>query len=122
LVSISRGQSPRRIGELTIKVHKYVIELTDEERNSLRRLVRSGDTKRRIADRARIVLWADEKVTIDESAQRLGVHRETILYWRERFLVRRLEGIPECLQDLPRSGRPPVFSPSGGGSGQGGCV
>ena len=105
-----------------MKVHKYVIELTDEERTSLRRLVRSGDTKRRIADRARIVLWADEKVTIDESARRLGVHRETILYWRERFLARRLEGIPECLQDLPRSGRPPVFSPSGGGSGQGGCV
>jgi len=40
------------MGELTIKVHKYVIELTDEGRNSLRRLVRSSDTKRRIADRA----------------------------------------------------------------------
>jgi transposase-like protein len=105
-----------------VKVHKYVIELTDEERCSLRRLVRSGDTKRRIADRARIVLWADEKVTIDESARRLGLHRETILYWRERFLERRGDDIPECLQDLPRSGRPPVFSPSGGSSSQGGGV
>ena len=105
-----------------MKVHKYIIELTGEERDSLRRLVRSGDTKRRIADRARIVLWADEKVTIDESAQRLGLHRETILYWRERFLARRGDDIPECLQDLPRSGRPPVFSPSGGGRSQGGRV
>ena len=105
-----------------MKVHKYVVVLTDEERTSLRRLVRSGDTKRRIADRARIVLWADEKVTIDESARRLGCHRETILYWRQRFLERRSDGIPECLQDLPRSGRPPVFSPSAGSGGQGGGV
>jgi transposase-like protein len=103
-----------------MKVHKYVIKLNDEERDSLCRLVRSGDTKRRIADRARIILWANDKVTIDNSARRLDVHRETVLYWRERFLERRLDGIPECLQDLPRSGRPPVFSPSGSSGGQGG--
>jgi transposase-like protein len=65
-------------------------------------------------------LWADDKVTIDESARRLDVHRETILYWRGRFLERRKAGIPECLQDLPRSGRPPAFSPSRGSGGQGG--
>ena len=105
-----------------MKVHKYVIDLSDEERDSLRRLVRSGDTKRRIADRARIILWADERVTIDESARRLDIHRETILYWRERFLERRRDGIPACLQDLPRSGRPPAFSPSAGSGSEGRSV
>ena len=88
-----------------------VIELTAEERDILQRLVRSGKTERRIADRARIILWADEKVTIDASAHRLRSHRDTIIYWRARFLERRCEGIPGCLQDLSRSGRPVTFSP-----------
>ncbi len=102
-----------------MKPYKYVIQLTDEERETLQNLVRSGRTERRIADRARIVLWADQKVTIDESAHRLGCHRDTVIYWRERFLSRRSDGIPDCLQDLPRSGRPLAFSPSADGAGQG---
>jgi len=103
-----------------MKPYKYVIELTDEEGETLQRLVRSGKTERRIADRSRIILWADEGVTIDESAYRLGCHRDTIIYWRARFLKQRSKGIPVCLQDLPRSGRPPTFSPSAGNASQGG--
>ena len=94
-----------------MKVHKYVIQLTETERRTLKSLVRSGKTESRLADRARIILWADEGVTIDESARRLGRHRETILYWRSRFLERRSEDVSNRLQDLPRSGRPPAFSP-----------
>lgn len=94
-----------------MKPHKYVIKLAEEERYALERLVRLVKTEHRIADRARIILWADEKVTIDESARRLTFHRETIIYWRSRFLSRRDEGIPICLQDLHRSGRPQTFSP-----------
>lgn len=101
-----------------MKPHKFVIKLTEEEREKLEALVRSGRTEHRIADRAQIILWADEKVTIDESAYRLGRHRHTVLYWRERFLKRRTEGISRCLEDLPRSGRPPTFSPSRGGAGE----
>jgi IS30 family transposase len=94
-----------------MKVHKYVIQLTESERRTLKSLVRSGKTESRLADRARIILWADEGVTIDESARRLGRHRETILYWRSRFLERRVEEVERRLQDLPRAGRPPEFSP-----------
>jgi hypothetical protein len=112
MVSDSREQSALTSGrELIMKPHKYVVVLTDEERESLRNLLRSGKTERRIADRARIIQWADEKVTIDESARRLACHRETILYWRARFLERRSEGVLASLQDMPRSGRPPTFSP-----------
>lgn len=94
-----------------MKPHKYVIALSDEERCNLHTLIRSGKTERRIADRARIVIWADEGVTIDESAERLGCHRDTVIYWRKRFLERREEGLPDSLQDLPRPGRPPDFPP-----------
>lgn len=101
-----------------MKPYKYVIKLIDAERKTLQSLVRLGKTERRIADRARIILWADEGVTIDESARRLGCHRDTVIYWRARFLERRSEGIPTCLQDLPRPGRPPDFSPSAGYASQ----
>jgi Homeodomain-like domain len=94
-----------------MKPHKYVIQLSEAERRTLKSLVRSGKTESRLADRARILLWADEGVTIDESARRLSCHRETVLYWRSRFLERRGDGLPTCLQDLPRAGRPPAFSP-----------
>ena len=94
-----------------MKVYKYVIQLTESERRTLKSLVHSGKTESRLADRARIILWADEGVTIDESARRLGRHRETILYWRSRFLERRSEEVESRLHDLPRAGRPPEFSP-----------
>ena len=101
-----------------MKPHKYVIKLSDEERRTLRNLIRSGKTESRLTERTKIVLWADEDLTIDESAYRLDCHRETILYWRQRFLERRWAGIPECLRDLPRSGRPASFSPSAGRTSQ----
>jgi len=93
------------------KPEKYVIRLSGKEKQILRRLVRAGKTERREADRARIILWADKGVTLDETARRLDCHRQTALYWRKRFLEARHLGIPECLQDKPRSGRPPVYSP-----------
>lgn len=94
-----------------MKPHKYVIALSDKERSTLQTLIRSGKSERRIADRSRIIIWADGGITIDESAHRLGCHRETVIYWRKRFLERCDEGLPNSLQDLPRSGRPPSFSP-----------
>jgi transposase len=94
-----------------MKPYKYVIALSYEERCILQLLIRSGKTEHRIADRSRIVLWADEGVTIDDSAERLGCHRDTVIYWRKGFLERREEGLPKSLQDLPRPGRPPDFPP-----------
>ena|SRR3972149_8916416 len=101
-----------------MKPHKYVIKLSDEERRTLQSLIRSGKTESRLTERAKIILWADEGLTIDKSAYRLDCHRETILYWRQRFLERRSAGIQTCLQDLPRSGRPASFSPSAGRASQ----
>jgi len=103
-----------------MKPHKYVIKLTSEERQTLQSLIRSGKTESRITERAKIILWADQGLTIDTTADRLGCHRETVLYWRRRFLERRTAGIPACLQDLPRSGRPPSFSPSAGRASESG--
>jgi hypothetical protein len=94
------------------KPYKYLIKLTESERQGLRALVSSGKTERRLADRARMILWADEGVTIVETQRRLGCSEQIVLNWRRDFLVRReTEGPVEALKDRPRPGRPVTFSP-----------
>lgn len=99
---------------------KYVIRLTGKEKRDLRALTRKGKTEARLADRARIILWADRnRVTIEATALRLECGRDKVIFWRRRFLEGRQAKQPvvERLRDQPRSGRPPTFSPSGAGSG-----
>jgi DNA-binding CsgD family transcriptional regulator len=91
--------------------YKYVIQLTQNERSALEQLVKNGKTERRLADRARILLWADDGLTLAETQRRLQCSEQTVLNWRVAFLQRRQEGPVEALRDRPRPGRPPSFSP-----------
>jgi len=102
-----------RWGKTDMKPHKYIVRLSSKEKRQLCTIARNGKSETRLVDRTRILLWAHDGVTIDETAQRLGCHREKVIFWRKRFLERRKDGVPACLQDLPRPGRPPVFSPLG---------
>ncbi|MHB8399673.1 MAG: helix-turn-helix domain-containing protein [Candidatus Limnocylindrales bacterium] len=86
------------------------IELTVDERERLERRVRRQTATQREVFRAQIVLLAASGLRNDEIAERLGTVRETVSRWRRRFFEERDEG----LVDRPRSGRPGVFSPSGG--------
>lgn len=99
--------------------HKYIIRLTSKERQELRRVKRQAKTEVRLADRARILLWAHEGVTIDATAARLDCGRDKVIFWRRRFLEGRAAHLPvlDRLRDQPRSGRPAAFSPSGAGDG-----
>jgi transposase len=80
------------------------IVLTDEQKNELTRLSRSGRTSVRLAQRARIVLLAAQGLQNKEIAEQLGVGRVQVARWRERWLEAGVEGIE---RDLPR-GAPPV--------------
>lgn len=85
------------------------VVLTDEQREDLEKLVRASSTPQSIAFRARMVLRAsepDQPANLEIAAE-LGCGRQTAAKWRTRFLESGLPG----LQDAPRSGRPPVFSP-----------
>jgi transposase len=55
-----------------------------------------------VAERSRIVLAAAEGLKNTEIADRLGVHRQSVTKWRNRFAEHRLDG----LVDEPRPGRP----------------
>ncbi|OAV77134.1 transposase [Dietzia sp. 111N12-1] len=68
--------------------------------------MRAGRTEQRDVLRARIVLAAARGDSNAAIAAHLGVHVDTVRKWRGRFALQRLEG----LRDLPRSGRPTVFT------------
>lgn len=93
---------------------KYVIGLKGKEKRELRKLKRKLKIEARLLERILILLWADRnQTTIDETAQRLECGRDKVIFWRRRFLEGRTNKLPvlQRLQDLPRSGRPPVFTP-----------
>jgi len=94
--------------------YKYHIRLSGKDKQVLRALTRAWKTARCVADRARIVLWTAAGVAVDEIACRLEIHRSTAINWRQWYLERRAAGLSaeESLQDRPRSGRPPKFTPS----------
>jgi transposase len=58
-----------------------------------------------------MVLLAADGLGNDQIAVRLDCGRDVVSQWRKRFFEHRLAG----LDDLPRRGRPPTFSPSGSG-------
>ena len=92
--------------------YKYLINLRETERHQLQALVKSGKSEQRLADRARMILWADEGVTIAETQRRLRCSEQIVLNWRRDFLARREEeGALEALKDRRRPGRPVTFSP-----------
>jgi transposase len=87
------------------------VDLTDEERSELEKLVRRHSTRQQIALRARIVLAAAEGKNNKEVADEEGVDVSTSRRWRDRWL--HLQPIPlselsveERLEDLPRPGAP----------------
>jgi hypothetical protein len=102
----------------------YEITLSEAEHQQLAALVRAGKTPQQLATRATIILLAQEGVSNQQIADMVGTARNLVQKWRNRFALyappRPLldqEGEPgarlAALQDLPRSGRPPVFSPAG---------
>ena len=79
-----------------------VITLSGEERAYLDRLVRRRKVARGDAQRADIVLLAADGLNNCAIAAKVGVTRQTVRTWRERFAKHRLAGL--C--DEPRCGAP----------------
>jgi transposase len=80
--------------------HSKPLMVTEEERRVLEQWARRPKTAQRVAFRARVVLGCAEGVPNTAVAARLHTSGNTIGKWRERFRLRRLEG----LADEPRPG------------------
>jgi len=72
------------------------------DRELLESWTRSSSIRAGLAQRARIVLLAAEGVSNTEIAERVGVARQTVISWRERYTSSGMKG----LTDEQRSGRP----------------
>jgi transposase len=78
------------------------VEVTDRDRATLRSWSGSGDSKRRLALRAQIILLAAQGLSDSDIARSLGISRPAVMTWRARYA----QGGLMALADRPRSGRP----------------
>jgi transposase len=91
-------------GGLTMAAAAKRIEIGEQERAKLERIVRAATSEARMVARARIVLEAGEGCSAAQIAQRVGCSANTAQKWRARFERHGLSG----LRDLPRPGKPLV--------------
>ena len=86
----------------------FAIVLTAKERAVVESWARKYTSPYYQVIRAKIVLLAADGVSNKVIGERLDVPRPVVSKWRKRFHEQRLAG----LEDEPRAGRPPGFSPS----------
>jgi transposase len=77
---------------------KYIVTLTQEERDTLRQMLSAGEESTRKLTRARILLKADEGWTDKAICQALDVHTSTVERARRRFVE---EGFEAALNRRP---------------------
>ena len=85
----------------------FPIVLTGREQSVLEAMARKYTSRYYMVARAKVILLAAKGLRNDQIASRISIPRQIISKWRKRFFEERLDG----LENLPRPGRPPVFSP-----------
>lgn len=102
------------------------IKLSDRQCQVLEKILRRQTSTARIVRRAKLVMSMNDGNNNQQVAREVGVHRETAIYWRRRWLedVPRLTAaelndcndsellalIEEVLMDEPRQGAPVKFT------------
>jgi transposase-like protein len=90
------------------RISSIKISLTDEQRDTLESLLRRQKTPVGLAKRARAILLLAEGESFTQTSERVGLGERHLRKWARRFIQDGIGG----LQDRPRPGRVPVFSPS----------
>src|SRR4051795_12599171 len=78
------------------------VEVPAEDRAELTRWTRTPSLRAGLAQRARIVLLADQGVGTNEIVARVGVSKPTVIAWKKRYAADGIAG----LEDRPKPGRP----------------
>jgi transposase len=81
--------------------------MSAEETQIIEQLSRSRTAAARTVERARIIRFAREDLRVPAIARELGVHEQTVRCWLKRFNEQGVEG----LEDRPRPGRAPTYTP-----------
>jgi putative transposase len=82
------------------------IQLTEEQRSELNKLIKSGTTQARVLTRARIVLMASKGESNLQIASLLDASERTVIRIRQRFMQ---EGM-QALYERQRPGRVPIIT------------
>lgn len=85
----------------------YTITLSSAEEEELQRRAHKYTLPYYVVQRANMILLAAQGWENKAIAEHLNTRREVVSMWRKRFFEKRLAG----LEELPRPGRPRVFSP-----------
>jgi Homeodomain-like domain-containing protein len=110
-------------------VPHYEIRVSAAEQQALAPLRRAGKTPQQTVRRVTILLLAHAGLSNQAIADQVETSRNLVQQWRKRFalyepppVMAEEEADPgarlAALQDLPRSGRPPDFSPAGAAHGR----
>ena len=83
------------------------LELSEDHVEVLQRNLRTGRVEQRVARRSRILLLRAEGMRRAHVAETVGCGRNTAWRIEKRYVE---EGL-DALEDRPRPGRPPKFSP-----------
>lgn len=89
---------------------KYIVDLTEDESNDLKKLVKTGKASARKITRARILLLAAEEKTDEIIVEVLKVGVRTVERTRQKFVE---EGMHIALNDRPRPGKKPKLDDKG---------
>lgn len=88
-------------------VHKYLIDLTEAEREYLLNLIKKGKPSARKVARAHVLLRAAAGAADDTIAQTLHLGVSTVHRTRQRFVD---EGLIPALSERLRQGKPPTLT------------
>jgi len=80
----------------------YIVDLTDEERQTLEDITRKGQTKARKFKRAMVLLKADNGLSDAQIMEAVSVSRPMVERLRKRFVE---GGLERALNDVPRPGQ-----------------
>jgi transposase len=83
------------------------IQVDEQAQEELKALAASRTSAVRLWERATIIMELAAGTAKQEIAKQLGLVRQTVLRWEQRFLQRGMDG----LNDAPRSGRPRTIGP-----------
>ena len=83
------------------------VKLTQEQESTLKMWANSGKTEQRLALRAKVILLSVQGIGVRNIQERIGLHWQSCLKWRKRFLASGLDG----LYDKAGRGRPQVIAP-----------
>ena len=86
---------------------KYLVSLSEEEREHLQQLIRRGKMAARTVTRARILLKADEGCSDGQIVTALATSLATVERVRQRCVE---EGVESALKERPRRGSAPKLS------------